>query len=143
MYSNALYESWLKATYGLGEPMPFPVPRRNVPPLFALVPDPVAVVAKISAAATSTSGAASQPFLISPSLSRFERRFVHRQGALVCVERITDAQRNGSLVLAVPERELVEHGHSERLQVLVEHVLDRLRRAPVGDFARQVAVVAL
>src|SRR6478736_3727281 len=124
MYSNALYESWLKATYGFSESIPLLVPRRNVPPLLALAPDPVAVVAKINAAATSTSGAASQPFLISPSLSRFERRFVHRQGALVGVERITDPQRNGSLVLAVSQRQPVEHRHSERLQVLVEHVLD-------------------
>jgi hypothetical protein len=63
----------LKATYGFSESIPLAVPRRNVPPLLALAPYPVAVVAKINAAATSTSGAANQPFFISPSLSRVER----------------------------------------------------------------------
>src|SRR5207253_11245534 len=109
-----------------------------------LAPEPVAVVTKISAAAVSTSGAASQLFLfISPSLSTVERRILHRQRAFVRVERITDTQRNGSQVLAVAERQLVEHGHSERLEALLEDVLERLRGAPVGGRARQVAVVAL
>src|SRR5881397_2843275 len=95
--------------------MPLAVPRRKVPPVLPLLavvpllppllpPQPVAVKAKLNAAATSSS-AASHFVLISPSLSVRERRFVHRQRACVRVERTTDPQRDGSLVLAVPERQ--------------------------------------
>src|SRR3954452_21852234 len=153
MYSKALEAAGLTATYGLRESMPLAVPRRKVPPVLPLLavvpllppllpPQPGAVKAKLNAAPTSSS-AASHFVLISPSLSVRERRFVHRQRACVRVERTTDPQRDGSLVLAVPERQLVEDGHAQRLQVLLQHVLDRLRGPPVRDVARQVAVVAL
>src|SRR5579884_4489546 len=124
--------------------MPEAVPTRNVAPVFAcFVPDPVAVVAKTNAA-TISGTAANHLLLSSPSLVCVrERRLVHRQRACVRIERTTDTQRDGSLVLAVPKRELVERRDPERFEVLLEHVLDRLRRAPVGDLARQVAVVAL
>src|SRR3954453_15787292 len=127
--------------------MPLAVPSRKVPPFFpplAVVPlpppppppQPVAVKAKLNAAPTSSS-AASHFVLISPSLSVRERRFVHRQRACVRVELTTAPQRDGSLVLAVPERQLVEDGHAQRLQVLLQHVLDRLRGPPFRDAPRQ------
>src|SRR5262245_21533280 len=137
MYSKALYASWLKATYGLRESIPLDVPRRKVPPLllFDDPPQPVAAVAN-SSAPQSGSSARSHVFLMLSSLSAFERGLVHRQRSCVGVERITDPKRDGSLVLAVSERQVVDHGHAERYQVLLEHVLDRFRGAPVRDVAR-------
>src|ERR1700750_555037 len=95
--------------------MPEAVPTRNTPPLVAFDPDPVAAVTKISAA-TASGSAASHLFCIVALLLAFERRLVHRQRAFVRVERTTDAERNGSLVLAVPEWQLVEDWDAERLQ---------------------------
>src|SRR5581483_5142889 len=142
MYSNVEYASWLNATYGLSESMRELVPSRNVPPLF--VAEPVAVAAKIeTAVAIAAAGiAAAHRLVIVPSSSGSERGLVHRQRPRIGVERTTDPERNGSEVLAVAERELVEDGHSEVREMLVEDVLDRFPGAPVGDVAREITVVA-
>ena len=42
----------------------------------------------------------------------------------------------------MPEGELVENRHAERLQMLVQDVLDRPRGTPISNFPREIAVVA-
>ena len=123
MYSKVEYASWLKATYGLSESIRELVPILKVPPSLLLLeldpPQPAARIANRNNAA--------EVFLTSPPSpgSLPERGLVHAQAPHVGVERTTNPQREGSEVLPVAERELVEDGHPERLQVLLEHVLER------------------
>ena len=49
--------------------------------------------------------------------SRPKGGFLEREHPPVGVERISNAERNGSEVLAVTEREVVENGHAEGLEV--------------------------
>src|SRR5438128_12442647 len=119
MYSKVEYASWLKATYGLSESIRELVPMRKTPPLFCS--EPCATVA--NAATVATTRATGHHFLISASSAK--RRFFHGQRLGVRVERIPHPQRDGSEVLPMPERELVEDGHPERLQALLQHVLER------------------
>src|SRR5438094_4421007 len=74
--------------------------------------------------------------------SRSKHRFVDRERTPVCVERTTNAERKCGEMLAVAQRQLVEHRHAERLQMLLEDVLERARAGPVGCLP-QVAPVGV
>src|SRR6476619_5101701 len=144
MYMKVEYASWLKATYGLRESMRELVPILKVPPLLELEPG-APDANSITAPTAPTTRIANDRFFMSPSLmtSRSERRFVHREGSTIGVERTTNAERKCSEVLSVPERKLVEHGNTERLEVLLEHVFERTRARPVGSLALIAPVAVL
>src|SRR5438128_2399297 len=78
-----------------------------------------------------------------PTCASAERGFVEREAARVGVERIPDTQGDGSHVLSMAERQLVEHGHAERLEVMLEHVFERARAGPVGGLALVAPVTVL
>src|SRR5205823_13861066 len=65
-----------------------------------------------------------------------------RERTPVGVERTTNAERKCGEMLAVAQRQLVEHRHAERLQMLLEDVLERARAGPVGCLP-QVAPVGV
>src|SRR5919199_3421369 len=133
MYSKAEYASWLNATYGFSESIRELVPILNVPPAFACDVPPLAEYAAIASATIPSAGTASH-FLIRrpPCSSLLERGLLQRERLPVGVERIPDAERNGSEMLPVSERQLVEDRHAERLELLLEHVLERARARPIG-----------
>jgi hypothetical protein len=133
MYMKVEYASWLKATYGLSESMRELVPILKVPPLFELEPGAPDANRVTAPTARPRTRIANDRFFMSPSLmtSRSERRFVHREGSAIGVERTTNAERKCSEVLPVAERKLVQHGNAKRLEVLLEHVFERARARPV------------
>src|SRR5207253_454308 len=75
-------------------------------------------------------------------LSRVEESLLERERTPVGVERIPNAERDRGQVLAVPQWKPVEHGHAERLELLLEHVLEGLRAGPIGR-GSEVAPVAV
>src|SRR6476646_5260994 len=121
------------------------VPILKVPPLLELEPGAPDANSITAPTAAPTTRIANDRFFMSPSLmtSRSERRFVHREGSAIGVERTTNAERKCSEVLPVPERKLVEHGKTERLEVLLEHVFERTRARPVGSLALVAPVAVL
>src|SRR5437870_5746840 len=124
--------------------MPELLPTLNVPPLFELEPPAADANATTARAAMPRISAESHRFFILPSSwsSRSKHGFVDRERTPVGVERTTNAERKCGQMLAVTERQLVEHGHAERLQVLLQHVLERARARPVGRLP-QVAPLAV
>src|SRR3954466_2790105 len=145
MYMKVEYASWLKATYGFSESMRELVPILKVPPLFELEPGAPDANSVTAPTARPSTRIANDRFFMSPSLmtSRTERRFVHREGSAIGVERTTNAERKCSEVLPVAERKLVEHGNAQRLEVLLEHVFERARACPVGSFPLVAPVAVL
>src|SRR5580765_2115465 len=145
MYMKVEYASWLKATYGFSESMRELVPILKVPPLFELEPGAPDANSVSAPTASPRTRIANDRFFMSPSLmtSRSERRFVHREGSAIGVERTTNAERKCGEVLPVAERKLVEHGNAERLEVLLEHVFERTRARPVGSLALVAPVAVL
>src|SRR2546423_10254987 len=121
------------------------VPIRNTPPLFASELRPVELTAANATTAIATTTGAGHHFLISASwgCSCAERRFFEGEVARIRVERIPDTEREGSQVLPVPERELVEHGYAERLEVLFEDVLERAGAGPVRGLPLVAPVAVL
>src|SRR4051794_21614819 len=145
MYMKVEYASWLKATYGFNESIRELVPILKVPPLFELEPGAPDANSVTAPTARPRTRIANDRFFMSPSslTSRSERRFVHREGSAIGVERTTNAERKCSEVLPVAERKLVEHGNAQRLEVLLEHVFERARACPVGSFPLVAPVAVL
>src|SRR5438270_2998244 len=113
------------------------VPMRKTPPLFAAEP----CAAEPETATAASTSATGHHFLISSSSA--EGGFVERERPRIGIERITDTQREGSHVLPVAERQLVQERDAERLEVLLEDVLERPRAGPVGRLALVAPVAVL
>src|SRR5258708_266331 len=98
MYMKVEYASWLKATYGLGVSVRERRPIRRVPPLFELEPGAPEANSVTAPTPRPRTRIANDRFFMSPSLmtSRSERRFVHREGSAIGVERTTNAERKCS-----------------------------------------------
>src|SRR5207253_2660166 len=92
--------------------MPELLPTLNVPPLFELEPPAVDANATTPRTATPSISAASHRLFIPASSwsSRSEHGIVDRERTPVAVERTTNAERKCGQMLAVTERQLVEHG---------------------------------
>src|SRR5436305_12297610 len=116
---------------------------RNVPPpLSAFVPPAAEYAATPSSAMPSVS--TTNHFLIVALLfSPLEGGFLQGECLPVGIERIPDAERNGSQMLAVSKWQLVQDGHAQRVELALEHVLDRARPRPVRGLALVAPVAVL
>src|SRR6185312_9008441 len=114
---------------------------RNVPPEPELEdepPQPASARPRMTAPSTP-----SHVFFICPSFSRVEEGLCERERSPVGVERIPNAERDRGQMLAVAEGQAVENRHAERLQVLLEDVLEGARPGPVRSLALVAPVAVL
>src|SRR5678810_802701 len=113
---------------------------RNVPPEPELEdepPHPARTSPRVTAPSTP-----SHVFFISPSFSRVEEGLFERERSPVGVERIPNAERDRGQMLAVAERQAVEDRDAERLQMLLQDILEGAGARPVRGLAL-VAPVAV
>src|SRR5947209_11250007 len=68
---------------------------------------------------------------------------VDGERASVRVQRRRHPQRQRGQVLAMAERQVIQHRDPERLQMLLQHILERLRPGPFGPLLAPVAFLHL